>query len=342
MNCKIIKFDPYQASEELWDLYFDFGDEIGNETEPERSRPPRTKRKKLVTSSYENPEKNSYRYLLLLEESKTKVIGQCNFTVVSNIAPAYETNKKLAQTHISILSGYRRHGFGSKLLELLISEIGIEEPTVTELIFNATLDCGKSFLTNKMATVSQVGKQNRLYLNEVDWKMVQSWVEVGSSNSPTTQIHTVSIIPEAIIEKFCTLYSETSSRVPLGDISNDLRISPATVRHNEKTQMANEVEQTTMYTQESDGKLSGVTEIFYQKDSPDEVHQNLTGVGQEFLGHGLGKWLKANMLLFIKEKYPQVKFIVTGNADSNAPMNAINQKLGFKNHKSMTLYKLKI
>ncbi|NHJ26401.1 MAG: N-acetyltransferase, partial [Candidatus Lokiarchaeota archaeon] len=48
---------------------------------------------------------------------------------------------------------------------------------------------------------------------------------------------------------------------------------------------------------------------------------------------GIGKWLKASMLLKIREEYPQVKIVTTGNANSNAPMLSINNRLGFKVHK---------
>ena len=60
--------------------------------------------------------------------------------------------------------------------------------------------------------------------------------------------------------------------------------------------------------------------------------QALTGVDQRYRGHGKGKWVKAAMLLKIRERFPDVKIIVTGNATSNAPMIHINERMGFKLH----------
>ena len=39
------------------------------------------------------------------------------------------------------------------------------------------------------------------------------------------------------------------------------------------------------------------------------------------------------MLLYVREKYPEVNIITTGNATTNAPMLSINNRLGFKVHK---------
>ena len=74
-----------------------------------------------------------------------------------------------------------------------------------------------------------------------------------------------------------------------------------------------------------------MTEIRYNRnDRPERVEQGLTGILKEFRGKGLGKWLKAQMILYVKENYSEVTYITTGNAEHNAPMMSINNRLGFK------------
>lgn len=46
-------------------------------------------------------------------------------------------------------------------------------------------------------------------------------------------------------------------------------------------------------------------------------------------GQGLGKWLKAAVLLDLPGEFPGVQRVRTGNADSNAAMLGINRALGF-------------
>ena len=45
------------------------------------------------------------------------------------------------------------------------------------------------------------------------------------------------------------------------------------------------------------------------------------------------KWLKAAMLLHIRNTFPKVTIVTTDNATSNAPMLSINERLGFAVHK---------
>jgi GNAT superfamily N-acetyltransferase len=97
-----------------------------------------------------------------------------------------------------------------------------------------------------------------------------------------------------------------------------------------------------LVTKEKDGTLSGLTEIFSFPDTPHWIAQELTGVLPKYTGRGLGKWLKAEMLLYIKENLPKTIYIQTGNAEHNAPMVSINERMGFRRHLSEKCYKIKL
>ena len=46
------------------------------------------------------------------------------------------------------------------------------------------------------------------------------------------------------------------------------------------------------------------------------------------------------MLLFAREAYPDARWVVTGNANSNDPMLSINHRLGFKAHRGESVYQI--
>jgi GNAT superfamily N-acetyltransferase len=96
----------------------------------------------------------------------------------------------------------------------------------------------------------------------------------------------------------------------------------------------------TMLTREPDGVISGITDVQYAPYQPTMIHQGFTGVRADARGRGLGKWLKAAMLLHVRDLYPQLEVVITENAGSNAPMLAINTRMGFKQYRAGTEYQI--
>jgi len=85
----------------------------------------------------------------------------------------------------------------------------------------------------------------------------------------------------------------------------------------------------TLVSQEPDGAISGITDTQYDPATPELVRQYFTGVAPAHRCRGLATWLKAEMLVRIRERYPQAKRVTTNNSTDNAPMLAINRALGF-------------
>ena len=222
----------------------------------------------------------------------------------------------------------------------LVNEMAVKEPAVKEFLAHAIIEPGFKFLDRAGGKVSLVHGENRLYLKDLDWAMVEAWAVGGARRNPSAAIVAVTEIPEADIMDYCEIYSETINQQPMGDIAMTMKITREQIRLGEEKEREAGAEHTTIYAKEPGG-ITGLTETYYMKETGHRVFQMLTGVRAASRGRGLGKLLKAGMLLHIRAKYPAVKYIVTGNADSNAPMMAINLQLGFKKHRPVLIYKLK-
>ena len=70
--------------------------------------------------------------------------------------------------------------------------------------------------------------------------------------------------------------------------------------------------------------------------------QGGTAVVPTHRGRGIGKWLKATMLERVLDEWPGATLVRTGNADANAPMLAINTRLGFRPAWATIVYEVNI
>ncbi|MDP1793241.1 MAG: hypothetical protein Q8K63_03800, partial [Acidimicrobiales bacterium] len=80
----------------------------------------------------------------------------------------------------------------------------------------------------------------------------------------------------------------------------------------------------------------GYTEVFFPRENPRLGSQGATAVSAAHRGHALGRWLKATMLERVMRERPDITHIRTFNADSNDPMLAINNAMGFRPHLAAT------
>jgi GNAT superfamily N-acetyltransferase len=78
------------------------------------------------------------------------------------------------------------------------------------------------------------------------------------------------------------------------------------------------------------GDLAALTQVCVDPAMPGWGFQELTAVARPHRGHRLGLLLKLAMLDLLAAREPQVTRIVTGNADGNQHMIAINEQLGFR------------
>jgi len=78
------------------------------------------------------------------------------------------------------------------------------------------------------------------------------------------------------------------------------------------------------------GELVALTDLEVDPQAPDWGYQGLTVVARAHRGHRLGLLVKVAMLELLADHEPCLERIVTGNADVNEHMIAINNELGYQ------------
>ena len=78
------------------------------------------------------------------------------------------------------------------------------------------------------------------------------------------------------------------------------------------------------------GEVAGHTVVAVDEDRPHLGDQHDTTVLPKHRGHRLGLLLKADMMRWLRDVEPNLATITTDNAESNAHMIAVNERLGYR------------
>lgn len=338
MEHKIIRFEPLKATEEMWEAYHGLQDKFSLELNPEDPLLPRPTRRAMLESSEAAPFHNKYHFLMLAPGGEA-----CGYAFVyaeTTRSPSYHTNKATATMELSVLPEFRLRGLGTALYRHMSRHVTAREPQVKEFLCAVLTEPGSRFAQRLGGKMSLEQAENRLWFKELDWTMVENWAAKGAAANPATKALTITAIPDEDLVPLAELFSEVLNQQPMGEIDVTLKIAPEQLRLREELDRKNGGETILIYAKEADGSISGLTDMGYHPDRPYRATQMFTGVRASCRGRGLGKLLKALMLLHLRASHPEIKYVTTANAPSNGPMMAINNALGFRKHRGILLYKL--
>ena len=254
--------------------------------------------------------------------------------------PEYATNRHLIWTEAYVRKDARRRGIARSWLTVLDDVMAGHGCTVAGM--STTQESGHGFLRWLGAAPKLTDIESRLMLADVDWPMLERWVQEGAARSPETKLEIYDgPLPDEILPEFAVRRSELLNMIPFEDLDiGDIVVTPERVRdvYDRAAQTGRVLHE--VLTLDPDGRISGMTDMEAHVHKPTMLAQQFTGVRPDARGRGLGKWIKAAMLLHMRELYPRVEWITTENAHSNDPMLKINRALGFKEFREAVEYQV--
>lgn len=252
-------------------------------------------------------------------------------------SPDYNHEKNQYAADISVHPRFRRQGWGSRLTRFLFRDFLASDKQ--RFRYYTASDEGRGFLSMlDFGKLLEEGAQNRLYVSDIDWNLMKSWKETGEKRNPDTKLVKFTRVPDDLLAKYTKFYTYVFNLQPKGADDWEFTQTPESRREEEALFNAQNMIWYSIISQKEDGRISGMTEMLFTPEMPHRALQELTAVDLTFRGNGLGKWLKAVMLEDILELHPEIKYIITGNADENAPMLAINQQMGFQRYRAAQFY----
>lgn len=251
-------------------------------------------------------------------------------------------NLHLGWVDVGVLPGYRRQGIATRFVEAVAT--AALESNRTKLMMDtlSLVPSGGEFMAALGAEVGLVEGVNQLEMAELDRGLMEEWAARGRAQSDRFELLRIDgAWPAEMIDEVVALY-HVMNDAPLGDLDfNDQDFTAAHVTEFAKELAERNIERFILAVRDRPtGRLAGYTDLAINPSFPDLGQQGDTGVFEEFRGHGLGKWLKSEMVLRLADERPEITRIRTENAHSNAPMLAINHAMGFKLRHEQTIWQI--
>ena len=329
------RIDHKTAGPDFWKRYHAYRRVRHEESRPDDPlRPDDIEEKRLKRDS---PFEIDYHYEIAKEGL---LLSWFTGMTVKPGTPEYESSKHLFWADIYVHPAHRRQGIGSSWGPLIVELM--DTHGCTTVGFGTEEAPGHAFLKALGAEAKLVGAENRLKLADVDWKMVERWIDEGPKRSPQTKFEIYDgPLPETMWDDFAPQLSSMLNTIPFENLDiGTIVVTPDHVRDFHARLVLSGEHLHTILTREPDGVISSITDMVWDPNRASILEQRFTGVRPDARGRGLGKWIKAAMLAHLHKLYPQAQWVVTENAGSNAPMLAINKKLGFKQYRVGTEYQV--
>lgn len=263
-----------------------------------------------------------------------------------------ETNLKSMYAFIVLLEEFRRRGIGSAVLEWVREKAAADGRTILDAWSSSPLRDGgerifpakeggsipadwpaSAFLAAQGFGLEIVEKVSVLDLTDPDLEGINSamldraWERAGSDY----RIEEIGELdPDTVDQHYVDALNAFDADVPSADSYEPPVETLEQVRQTiEKYAKSGICVSEIRLWHEPSGRLIGFSELsFYPHQK--RASQQATWVHKDHRGKGLAALMKATNIARMMREYPQVNAIETENAEENASMWAINEKVGFK------------
>jgi GNAT superfamily N-acetyltransferase len=247
-------------------------------------------------------------------------------------------NTGTATVEVSTPAEHRRRGHGSAMLDhvvevardagrtVLFAEVGFPLDTGPE----GTGEPGPEFLRARGFALALGDVQRALDLAEVAPRLDALAAEAAPGHADYRIESFTGPVPEPLLASYVALDARVSTEAPVGELELEPQVGdPEAWRQHEATLAAQGRTMHSAVALDAAGEVVAYT-LAVVTHGGEDCFQWGTLVAAEHRGHRLGLAVKVANLREIRRARPDARSVTTFNAESNAHMVAINERLGFR------------
>jgi GNAT superfamily N-acetyltransferase len=239
-------------------------------------------------------------------------------------------NRHLGAISVEVDPLARRRGIGRMLFDAGVERVRSDgRKVVISDSFEGTP--GEKFLETMGFERASVAIQRRQDPATVDWPQLDRLYVAAEAKSADYEL--VRLPGETPAEMLADVgrMAESINDAPTDDLDIEDEAFPADrIRAMELAQAARGRRNYRLLARHrSSGELAGHTVVAVEIEQPWSSWQLDTSVARSHRGHRLGQLLKIAMLHWMRDAEPQVRSLITWNAESNDHMVGINELLGY-------------
>jgi GNAT superfamily N-acetyltransferase len=239
------------------------------------------------------------------------------------------SNEHIRDLWVQVHPAHRRLGLGTALLAAGLETIPTDGSTTSLTGWTSTrVPAGGAFAEHLGAKRGLHMRVSQVDLRTIDRALMREWASVDPKGYRLELIE--NDVPDHLMAAALNAFNAIN-RMPLEGLEMEpWKFTEETQRDWERQRKARGQEHRLMLAlEEATGEGVAFTGINFDPRVPSVIHQGGTAVDPKHQGRDLGKWLKGRMVEKILAEIPEARFIRTDNAGTNAPMLAINDRMGF-------------
>lgn len=286
----------------------------------------------------EEPLLQHHRWTAVAEDGEA--VGNLLASVRRPGSPGAEAHASLADAWCYVLPAWRRRGVAARLLATLHDFMAAQGRALVTV--QAHDPAAWAWLASLGAQPRLATVQSRLPIERVDAPLLQRWRDVPAI--ATHGLHWeqhAGRVPLDRLAQLLPVFDRLFRDVPLGALAGPpVRHELADFRSWYADMDARGGAHHVTLLLDAAGEVAALSIGSWDARVPEVLWQKLTATDPRWRGFGLAKAAKAALLAGARELHPTLRRVVTFNAESNAPMRAVNRQMGYEVYRREAFYQV--